>query len=175
VRNAALGRESAIPFEFVREVQVKCGGFEAEFGGATGGVINVVTKSGSDRFHGEGALMFTDAGLNSRPRGFWQRNPGNAVRSEFFRQKEDEFRAYFPGFSLGGPILEERLHFFGSYFPEVNRTERSVNFVPSTAFPDGLQKTTTNRLVRHFALARLDYAPTQKIQVNTSFLWTPIR
>ncbi len=51
VRNAALGRESAIPFEFVREVQVKSGGFEAEYGGATGGVINVVTKSGSNQFH----------------------------------------------------------------------------------------------------------------------------
>ena len=58
IRNAALGRESAIPFEFVREVQVKSGGFEAEYGGATGGVVNVITKSGSDEFHGQGSLSF---------------------------------------------------------------------------------------------------------------------
>src|SRR5205085_4648505 len=51
VRNAALGRESAIPFEFVREIQVKSGGYEAEYGGATGGVINVITKSGTNDFH----------------------------------------------------------------------------------------------------------------------------
>src|SRR5580765_105149 len=75
VRNAALGRESAIPFEFVREVQVQSGGFEAQYGGATGGVVNVVTKSGSDEFHGEGALMVTNAAMNSRVRGFWQRSP----------------------------------------------------------------------------------------------------
>ena len=83
VRNAALGRESAIPFEFVREVQVQSGGFEAQYGGATGGVVNVITKSGADEFHGEAALMFTNSGLNSRVRGFWQRSPTNAMSQSF--------------------------------------------------------------------------------------------
>ncbi|HEU0175603.1 MAG TPA: carboxypeptidase regulatory-like domain-containing protein [Blastocatellia bacterium] len=175
VRNAALGRESAIPFEFVREVQVKSGGFEAEYGGATGGVINVVTKSGANQFHGEGALLFTGAGLNSSPRGAWQRDPDVASRPEFFRQKEDEYRTLYPSFQLSGPILPDRLHFYTSYAPEITRTERSVNFRPSPAFPSGIQKTSTNRLLRHYGIARLDYAPSQKIQVNTSFLWTPIR
>lgn len=168
VRNAALGRESAIPFEFVREVQVKSGGYEAEFGGATGGVINVITKSGSDEFHGRGSISFTNSLLNSRPRGFFQRSPLVASQAEFFTPKEDDYSSVYPGFSLGGPILKERLHFFTSYFPEFTRTERSIAF---TAGP----RTTTNRVTRHFGLARLDYAPTQKIQVNTSFLWTPIR
>ena len=40
------------PFDFMQEVQVKTGGYEAEFGQATGGVINVVTKSGSNAFKG---------------------------------------------------------------------------------------------------------------------------
>lgn len=168
VRNAALGRESAIPFEFVREVQVKSGGFEAEFGGATGGVINVITKSGSDEFHGRGSLSFTNSLLNSRPRGFYQRSPLVASVAEFFIQKEDDYSSIYPGFSLGGPILKERLHFFTSYFPEFTRTERSVPFATGP-------RTTTNRVTRHFGLARIDYAPTQKIQFNTSYLWTPIR
>src|SRR5262245_55995957 len=46
LRRGALRQENAIPFEFVQEIQVKSGGFEAEYGGATGGVINVATKSG---------------------------------------------------------------------------------------------------------------------------------
>ncbi len=46
IRNASLGVQDAIPFEFVQEVQVKSGGFEAEFGGALGGVVNVISKSG---------------------------------------------------------------------------------------------------------------------------------
>jgi hypothetical protein len=168
VRNAALGRESAIPFEFVREVQVKSGGFEAEYGGAVGGVINVVTKSGTNQFHGEGALMFTSAGLNSRTRGFWRGNVANVTQPQFFRQKEDEYNTFYPGFSLGGPILQDRLNFFSSYFPTIDRTERSI------AYPNGAE-TTTSRTVRHYAINRLDYAPTQKIQINTSYIWTPIR
>ena len=43
---------NATPFDFVQEVQVKTGGYEAEFGQATGGVVNVITKSGSNDVHG---------------------------------------------------------------------------------------------------------------------------
>ncbi len=168
VRNAALGRESAIPFEFIREVQVQSGGFEAQYGGATGGVVNVITKSGGDQFHGEGALMFSNSLLNSRVRGFWQRSPTNARIAEFFRSKEDDYTDLYPGGSLSGPILKQRLHFFTSYFPEFHRTERSIPFLVGP-------RTTVQRVTRHFGMARLDYAPTQRIQINSSYLWTPIR
>ena len=168
IRNAALGRESAIPFEFVREVQVKSGGFEAEYGGATGGVVNVITKSGSDEFHGIASFSFTNSALNSRARGFWQRTPGALDTAEFFRQKEDNYSSLYPGFSLGGPIIKERLHFFASYFPEFTDTERNIPFLAGA-------KTSTNKVTRHYGLGRIDYAPTQKIQFNTSYLWTPIR
>lgn len=168
IRNAALGRESAIPFEFVREIQVKVGGYEAEYGGATGGVINVITKSGSNDFHGEGGLLFTGAALNASPRGFWQRLASNPSQAEFFRQREDESRTFFPVYELGGPLLKDRLHFFTSYAPEVTRFERTIPFASGT-------RTTTQRLIRHYGIARVDYAPTQNMQVNTSYLWTPIR
>jgi hypothetical protein len=168
VRNAALGRESAIPFEFVREIQIKSGGYEAEYGGATGGVINVITKSGTNDYHGEGALMFTNAGLNSAPRGFYQRLASDQSKAEFFRQKEDEYRTLYPIGQIGGPIIKDRLHFFGSYAPEVSRFERTIPFTAGT-------RTTTQRIVRHYAIGRLDYAPTQNMQINSSYLWTPIR
>src|SRR5436853_2380704 len=151
VRNAALGRESSIPFEFVREIQVKSGGYEAEYGGATGDIINVIPKSGNNASHREGALMFTNAGLNSAPRGFWQRVPGQASLAEFFRPKEDEYRTLYPIMDLGGPIIKDRLHFFASYAPEVTRIERSIPFLAGP-------KTTTQRILRHYALGRLDYA-----------------
>jgi hypothetical protein len=51
--DGALGQTKNIPLDFVKEVQVKSAGYEAEFGGATGGVINVATRSGSNEFHGE--------------------------------------------------------------------------------------------------------------------------
>jgi hypothetical protein len=168
VRNAALGRESAIPFEFVREIQVKVGGYEAEYGGATGGVVNVITKSGSNDYHGEGGLLFTGAALNASPRGFYQRLASNPSQAEFFRQREDEYRTWFPVLELGGPILSDRLHFFTSYAPEASRIERTIPFTAGT-------KTTTQRVIRHFAMGRIDYAPTENMQINTSYLWTPIR
>ena len=168
IRNAALGRESAIPFEFVREVQVKSGGFEAEYGGATGGVVNVITKSGSDEFHGQVSLSFTNSLLNSSPRGFWQRLATDQSKAEFFRQREDSYSSIFPGVSLGGPIIKQRLNFFTSYFPEFTRTQRDIAFLAGP-------KTTTNRVTRHYGLARVDYSPTQKMQFNSSYLWTPIR
>jgi len=168
VRNAALGRESAIPFEFVREVQIKSGGFEAEYGGATGGVINVITKSGSDEFHGETSFSFTNSLLNSAPRGFYQRLAADPSKAEFFVPKEDSYSSVFPGFSLGGPIIKQRLNFFTSYFPEFTRTQRDIAFTAGA-------KESSNRITRHYGLARVDYSPTQKMQFNTSYLWTPIR
>src|SRR5215213_10920366 len=47
-RTGQLRESNNLPFQFVQEVQVKSSGFDAEFGGATGGVINVVTKSGGN-------------------------------------------------------------------------------------------------------------------------------
>ncbi|PYV17054.1 MAG: hypothetical protein DMG07_06655, partial [Acidobacteria bacterium] len=165
IRRGSLGVDNSIPFEFVKEVQVKSGGFEAEYGGAVGGVINVATRSGTNDFHGEGSMMFTNAGLNSNSRGTWQRVPGDVTTAEFFRQREDEYRTWYPGFALGGPIIKDRVHFFTSYFPEVSRTERTTTFTT-----DNSTRVSTQRIIRHYGLARADYAPTQKIQINSSFL-----
>ena len=43
---------NGLPFDFIKSAQVKTGGYEAEYGQATGGVVNVVTKSGSNRLSG---------------------------------------------------------------------------------------------------------------------------
>jgi hypothetical protein len=168
IRRSSLSRQSSIPFEFVREVQVKTGGFDAEYGGALGGVINVVTKSGSNDYHGEVAAFYSGAALNSRGRGVWQRSPLDATKAEFFRAKEDDYRTITTGYSLGGRLIKDRLWFFSGYYPELTRTERSNAYVsgPRTSF---------NRTLQHYALERVDYAPTQNIQINSSFIWSPQR
>ena len=50
--------------DFVHEVQVKSSGYAAEFGGATGGVINVLTKSGSNQFHGQGGTYYQNDSMH---------------------------------------------------------------------------------------------------------------
>ena len=168
VRRGFLRTNDSLPFEFVKEVQVKTAGFEAEYTGTMGGVVNVVSRSGSNEFHGDGWLQMNGAALNSRPRGLWRRTTADVTKNEFFRAKEDEYRTFFPGFTLGGPIIKERLNFFTGYTVDLNRIERTTPFAAGT-------KTTTQRLVSHRGVARIDYAPTQKLQINTSYFWNPVK
>jgi len=170
VRRGSLGRQDSIPFEFLREVQVKTAGFEAEYGGTLGGVINAVTKSGTDEFHGEGYFQFTGSALNANFRGLWQGNRLNVRRPQFFRQREDDYQTYYPGFTLGGPIIKERLHFFVGYSPEVGNIERTVTFTA-----DNSTRTSKQDVLRHYGVARVDYAPTEKIQISSSYFWNPVR
>ena len=113
--------------DFFEEVQVKSAGYVAEFGGSTGGVVNAITRSGTNRFSGQ---VLSD---------FEWRKMGGSVRpilidadtaSSFDYvnpEKDDEFRID-PGFSLGGPILRDKLWFFGAYQPGFRTTERTVTF-----------------------------------------------
>ncbi|HNJ43393.1 MAG TPA: TonB-dependent receptor, partial [Acidobacteriota bacterium] len=63
------------PLDFVKEVQVKSAGYEAEYGGATGGVVNVVTKSGTNEFHGEGRFEYTSDSFRAEDNPTQRLNP----------------------------------------------------------------------------------------------------
>ncbi|OFW30059.1 MAG: hypothetical protein A3H97_02190 [Acidobacteria bacterium RIFCSPLOWO2_02_FULL_65_29] len=98
-----------LTMNFVQEVQVLTGGFQAEYGRSTGGVFNVVTKSGGNAFHGD---LF-----NYNQNKDW--TPDNVERR---RNKElvtfaNRTSSYDIGGSLGGPIAQDRLWFFGAYGP----------------------------------------------------------
>ena len=168
VRRGSLRPQNAVPFEFVQEVQVKSGGFEAEFGGATGGVVNVATRSGSNDFHGQVAFHATSSGLNASDRGYWQRSTANAAVAEFIKPKEDDYRMFYPTGTIGGPIVKNRLFFFGSISPEFEHTDRNV------AYASGARAYVQD-ISRFYGLGRLDYQPTQKLQLNSSYIWSPMR
>jgi hypothetical protein len=97
------------PYDFMQEVQVKTGGYEAEFGQATGGVVNVVTKSGSNDLKGTAFGYARPQGLESTYKTV-QGVEGtvNTVAS----QLSDV------GAAVGGPILRNRLFFFGAIDPQ---------------------------------------------------------
>ena len=67
-KNGLLNTNNDIPYQAVAEIQVKSSGFEAEFGGATGGVVQAITKSGSNQFHGEAGMQFDTKRLDAGPR-----------------------------------------------------------------------------------------------------------
>jgi outer membrane receptor protein involved in Fe transport len=114
--------------DFVDEVQVKSSGYEAQFGGATGGVVNAVTRTGTNDFRGDINAYYSDSGLgggSARPT--TQRDPNNAdAPVQFVTYEKDEDTFLEPGLSIGGPILRDRLWFFGGYQPEYRDITRTV-------------------------------------------------
>ncbi len=93
----------ALSPEIVREFQIINNGISAEFGGAAGGAINVITKTGANDFHGTLFTFFQNERLNARDPLFG----GESTR-------RPRFRRYQPGASLGGAIIKNRLFFYAA-------------------------------------------------------------
>jgi Carboxypeptidase regulatory-like domain/TonB-dependent Receptor Plug Domain len=124
----------AINNEFVQEVEVKTGGYEAEYGRALGGVINVITKSGGNAFRGDG-FFYYDSGAFQANRVFQ-----DGVDSTFSGMRLQDYQRFDYGVDLGGYILKDRLWFFAAYnrvdFPARLSRYDSTPLVPSTmTFP----------------------------------------
>ena len=120
---------SAVPMraDFMEEVQVKSAGYAAEFGGSTGGVVNAITRSGSNRFDGTVQSEFQQRSWGGKQRPILVDSLTSATFQYIEPPKDDETRLD-PGFSLGGPIFRDRLFFFGAYMPGIRDTKRTVNF-----------------------------------------------
>src|SRR5713226_3314804 len=86
--------------ETIKEFQVLTNTMSAEYGRASGGVFNVVTKSGTNDYHASLFEFHRDNKLDSK---------------NFFADEKPEFRRNQFGGSFGGPIVRDRLFFFGSY------------------------------------------------------------
>lgn len=105
---------TGINTSFIKEVQVKTGGFEPQYGQSTGGIVNIITQSGTNEYHG---ALYGYA----RPKSF-----------EATRKQPDDFRVnkggkllhqenYDAGIDFGGPIVKNKLFFFTSFNPTVGR------------------------------------------------------
>jgi len=90
--------------ESVAEVQVITNQFSAEYGRASGGRVNIRTRSGTNRFRGRLFYFFRDDNLNANT---WNNNRRGIARPKFTDNN--------PGFTLGGPIVKRKLFFFTSY------------------------------------------------------------
>ncbi len=169
LQTGTLPRQSQVPFEFLQEIQIKSSGFEAQYGGATGGVINTVVRSGSNEFHGQGSLYWNTDGLNAGPRASLRINPANDAIGDYFFNREDKLRLLNPGFSLLGPIVKDKLWFFSSYFPTQTLTTRT------TALRGGTTGTFQRRERTDFLATKLDYAPLQKLRTSFTYLYSPFK
>ena len=98
--------------ENVQEFRVESNNYPAEYGTGTGGQVSVITKSGSNAFHGALFEYFRDDSLDAPNYFDKQRNPDGSVITDLGKSKlrQNQF-----GGSFGGPIARDRAFFFGSY------------------------------------------------------------
>ena len=75
--------------------------YKAEYGRSNGGVMNIVTKSGTNQFNGSWFTLFRDAGLNAR-----------TETERLSEVEKQDYRRYQYGGSFGGPIVKDKVHFF---------------------------------------------------------------
>lgn len=84
----------------IQEFKVSTSNYKAEYGLATGGLLTVVTKSGTNQFHGSGLLFFRDSAITAK---------------EYFQTEKPDYNRYQYGGTIGGPIVKDKTHFFLAY------------------------------------------------------------
>ncbi len=137
---------TTLPFNSIGQVQVLTGGYGAEFGRSTGGVVNVITKRGTDEVKGGAYVIWTPAGLRGDPKdlmypdtGKWNstthynttlgNNPNNWTDGTLLTKRAlNRTESLTTGAYMSGPILKDRLYIFAN----VEETSNQVSGVSAT-------------------------------------------
>ena len=128
------------PEDAVEEFKVSNVQYKAEYGLATGGIVQVVTKSGTNNLHGSAFEYFRDKALNARG---------------VFEVEKPEYRRHQLGGSLGGPIIQDRMHYFGA----AERTRVDEFYTVQTGFPEfysAMHGTFVKPFTRNLYFGRVD-------------------
>jgi TonB-dependent receptor-like protein/carboxypeptidase family protein len=121
---------ASVPFEAIAEQQIKTGGYGAEFGRALGGVVNQITKRGTNEFHAGANVFYTPKSLSSDNRDVYLAN-GN-LRSDNSKDNEDEL---VTAAWASGALIKDRLFAYGlvSYGSKQQETYGSIASVSNTS------------------------------------------
>ena len=161
-------RQDAV-FEYLEEVQVRTSGLAAEFGGALGGVVSAVTKSGGNSFRGSAFEHFSANWLSAN-NGVDKRlvlDPATQNIASIVQDDAQDFNRNEFGFTLGGPIVHDKLFFFGSASPRIEKLTRTYTLSSGETADVKRDRRT------YSAFGKVTYTPTSRLQLNFSGLWTP--
>lgn len=111
---------TGINTDFISEVQIKSFGMDAEFGGATGGMVNAVTKTGDNTLHAQVFAYFDLDGLQAKDKVPPRIDPTLRLTPSF-----DSRDRYEIGFTVSGPIIKDRLFYFIGYNPIRTKVKRT--------------------------------------------------
>ncbi len=131
------GVRPTISQEAVSEFQINRNGYNAEFGRANGGVINIVSKSGSNEYHGNVYNFFRNEQLDAR----------NTFATA--QRQDPPFKRNQPGFTFGGPFRKDKTFFFTAYEGLIRRESAFTTILtdPSILQPTSGQQDLINTLI----------------------------
>lgn len=118
---------TGLPFpnpDAIQEFNLQSSNYTAEYGNSSGGVVNIVTKSGTNEIHGALFEFLRNGSMNAR---------------QFFAPEQDKLKRNQFGGSLGGPILKDRLFYYGTYQGTRVRNQPAgrIQFVPTAEQRNG--------------------------------------
>ncbi len=170
-------RSQNVVLELVDEVKVTASGYNAEFGGSMGGVVNVITRSGGNTFRGDVMAYYNNnkQWMQGKSRDYLKEDPVNY--NTFYYWNNDDM--YFDGgkkrdpyyriegvFSLGGYIIKDRLWFFASLNPIYYQTEALRDFNGR----QGPFYTFMNKNYIYNGSVKLTAAPVTGLRLSASFV-----
>jgi outer membrane receptor protein involved in Fe transport len=158
-----------VNIDFVQEVEVMTGGQPAEYGRMTGGIINAITKSGSNEFHGDVFGYNSGGSLNAD-------NETAAKRPATSTTIGEVDKSYDYGVNLGGYIMKDRLWFFGAY-DRTQDTNLSIRINTPLIFPGVFELpvggSVGSEVTRDLYAGKLSLALTSSHLVNLSVFGDP--
>jgi hypothetical protein len=146
-------------FDMIQEVTVETNNFTPETGRSAGGVLSVLTKSGTKEFHGDGYEYVTNNITSAR-------NPFYPTTAPSPEQRNNIF-----GGSVGGPIYHDKTFFFGSYegYRDVSASAPTFNWVPDAASHAAIQSGNVSSIIN--ADPHTAGLPADRIAVNLASLY----
>ena len=191
IQNGGVGKN--FQTDFIEEVQIKSSGFEAEYGGALGGVINAVPKHGSNDWHGSLLTYWRNNAMNANdPCSSGYTSAGystvcglrldptkaglnNGTRldgtPQYYVPNKDQRNIVEPGYQVGGPVLKDRIWLFSGYIPYLDTTRRMTTFTGANPGP----RTLTSTLTQHNMMNRVDYRAIDQLRLYAAWNYSYYR
>jgi len=194
ITNVHIGtNDQSAVMELVDEVKVTASGYNAEFGGSMGGVVNVITRSGGNAYHGDVSFYYNDNTrfMQGKSREYFRWSPLDSNVPEYVNSDDlyynggnsrDDYKRFEGVFTLGGYILKDKLWFFGSINPIYSRTWANRFFTTDDTNPDPDVSNAPyypffNKNLTFNGQMKLTAAPVRGLRVSASYVnnWSNYR
>jgi len=163
--------------ELVDEVKVTASGYNAEFGGSMGGVVNVITRSGGNVFHGDIMAYYENNTklMRGAARDYIRQNLDDYTLWEYVNndtlyfnggKDRDKYNRYEGVISLGGYIVKDKLWFFGSINPTYDQTAAQRDF----NYREGPFQTFKSKNTNYNGSVKVSAAPFAGFRISASYI-----